>query len=258
VIYVVLGMHKSGTTLVSQILHHSGINMADGLDPAVDYDGGNKYERQEALRINMALLGTDEVEILELSPPTNAPPAELRERMTAMIASCAHRFDQWGFKDPRTTITYDSWRSVLPPHRIIGIYRSPSAIWPRYRYRGPHYMLLNARRARSLLARWYEHNLRLLEIVDSSGGDALLLSYHALMTTDDEFRRLGRFIGRVLADRRQPGLYRHRGGFSPLLSLARFRLRHDFPLGIRELESALDAMRRRQLAAESGSREEQS
>lgn len=45
-IFVVLGMHKSGTTLVSQILHHSGIPMGDGFDENVTYDGGNKYERE--------------------------------------------------------------------------------------------------------------------------------------------------------------------------------------------------------------------
>ena len=44
VIYVVLGMHKSGTTLISQILHHSGVNMGGAeIETSRSYDEGNKY-----------------------------------------------------------------------------------------------------------------------------------------------------------------------------------------------------------------------
>ncbi len=45
-IYVIFGMHKSGTTLVAEMLHKSGINMGD-FDESVSYDIGNQYERNE-------------------------------------------------------------------------------------------------------------------------------------------------------------------------------------------------------------------
>ena len=56
-IYIVLGMHKSGTTLLSQILHHSGISMGENFNESVSYSQGNKYERETTQQINKEILG---------------------------------------------------------------------------------------------------------------------------------------------------------------------------------------------------------
>ena len=57
-IHVVLGMHKSGTTLVSELLHHAGIDMVDAADPDTSYDHGNKWERDSTKQVNHAILGS--------------------------------------------------------------------------------------------------------------------------------------------------------------------------------------------------------
>ncbi len=54
-IYIVLGMHKSGTTLVAQTLHAAGINMGD-FDESLTYDTNNKYERHDTQELNRDLL----------------------------------------------------------------------------------------------------------------------------------------------------------------------------------------------------------
>ena len=64
-LYVVLGMHKSGTTLLSQVLHHSGIDMGE-IPDGVSYDKGNKYEDQESFHINMELIRAPDDEIEEI------------------------------------------------------------------------------------------------------------------------------------------------------------------------------------------------
>ena len=55
-IYIVLGMHKSGTTLISEILHHSGINMTEDQNTQLNYDQGNFYEWVAAVRFNREIL----------------------------------------------------------------------------------------------------------------------------------------------------------------------------------------------------------
>ena len=54
-IFVILGMHKSGTTLVSQTLHASGINMGD-FDSSLTYDTNNKFERHNTQELNRDML----------------------------------------------------------------------------------------------------------------------------------------------------------------------------------------------------------
>ncbi len=244
-IYVILGMHKSGTTLVAQILHHSGINMDDAIDPSVSYDRGNKYERQEALHINMALLGAKDDATLRLRAPDPVVPAPaLRRRMREMIVRCEERYPVWGFKDPRTTLTYPAWERELPEHRLIVVFRHPVAVWPHYRYERIHHVPTNLVRSYWLLDRWYDHNLRVLSLLDAGRHEQLVLSYHALMTSDAELQRLEAFVGRPLADRRRPDLYRHHATSSPYLTLAEILLRRRYGMGVDDVLARLEEHRR--------------
>ena len=209
-IYVVLGMHKSGTTLVSQILHHSGINMGD-FDESQSYDGGNKYEREATLALDMDILGAEDFEVLALTPgdrPQLTDPQ--RERMRAIIRECEAAHADWGFKDPRAALTYDLWAEELPPHRIIAVYRDPAEVWPRFRWNGRRKYHTNFWRAYTYLQRWQEHNTNILRFLRRSGTEHIMLGYRELMSDDREFARLQEFVGRPLADRRNPGLYRNR------------------------------------------------
>jgi hypothetical protein len=67
-ICVVLGMHKSGTTLVSEILHHSGIRMVEN-DSVESYDHGNHFEREDTNQFNKRLLGCGEASSIRSQHP---------------------------------------------------------------------------------------------------------------------------------------------------------------------------------------------
>ncbi len=250
VIFVVLGMHKSGTTLVSQILHHSGINMDDHIDEHVSYDRGNKYERQAALNLNIEILGARGYEVLDLTPRAlESVPAHYHERVREIVADCTGRYQDWGFKDPRTCLTYPVWASALPEHKLIVIFRDPREIWPRFRpnrsqfYLGPHH-------ARMMLSRWREHNVRILEYIRDAKAEVLILRYRDLMTTQEEFDRLQTFVGRKLIDRRNPALYRSRARFHPSLALVNTWNELVHRQGYRRVLDELVRLRQEQIAEE--------
>jgi hypothetical protein len=244
VIYVVLGMHKSGTTLVSQILHHSGINMDDRIDPGVSYDGGNKYERQAVLHLNMRMLNAPDDRIIDVKPlPAFETSPENRDRIAAIVAEAQARHADWGFKDPRTCLTYPLWAEALPEHRIIAVYREAGEVWPRYRMRRWYYFLHNFDQAWRYLNRWYEHNANLLDFLAATRQPYIVLDYRRLMTGDEEFRRLEEFVGRPLEDRRRPELYRGHARPSIHIASADWRLRHRCGRGTRDLMRELDRAR---------------
>ena len=211
-VYVILGMHNSGTTLLSQILHHSGINMVDNLNKDISYDKGNKYERESVLHLDMAILGARDYEIRALPRPKKLSMTnEQRDSMKAIIESCESNYKNWGFKDPRACFTYPLWDEELPEHRIIAIYRRPEEIWARYRWLGKvRRFYMNPYRACQFLRRWNEHNLAILEYLQNTNHKYLLLSHRELMTDNAEFSRLKGFIGSELTDQRKPELYRSR------------------------------------------------
>ena len=225
-IYVILGMHKSGTTLVSQMLHHSGINMGDDVENGVSYDRGNQYERESTWRLNEDILQARQVRSIHISVPQNLQISESqRAKMQEIIASCTQQYRHWGFKDPRTCLVYPLWASELPEHKLIVIYRHPSEPWPRYRpkhgrnrYREPYL-------AWKYLQSWCEHNLNILAYLGDTKRPHIVLEYQKLVTTQEEFNRLQQFLGQPLADCRQAKLYRHHQQHYHLLSLAEWFLK---------------------------------
>ncbi|MCS5636265.1 MAG: sulfotransferase [Myxococcota bacterium] len=209
-IYVVLGMHKSGTTLVSQILHRSGVDMGDGFEVGGTYDQGNQWERREAFLVNLDLVGCKEGDYYSLDHYLDAEgplPSGSGSQMRRMIEACEAKGGDWGFKEPLTCLTYRLWRQVLPPHKIIGVYRSPLEVINHYR--APVYRPDLVWRA---LRAWSNYNLGLLEAVEHAGSSGLLLRYEDLMKEEAEFARLEEFLGRPLVDVRSSGQYRAEGG----------------------------------------------
>ena len=123
--YVVLGMHKSGTTLVAEILHRSGIPMVETAS-AADYYAGNKWERASTLAFDKDLLDARDVDSLWLAPPD--PDTLLRDadlERARRIAACAEAGagGEWGFKDPRACLTWPVWRLALTAPKLIAVYR---------------------------------------------------------------------------------------------------------------------------------------
>ena len=203
-------MHKSGTTLVSQMLHYSGINMGD-FDGGTSYDKGNKYERQSCLQLNMDILGTQDYRVLHLtSGPDVLLSLSQRERMQEIIRECESGDSDWGFKDPRCCLTYELWAEELPEHKIIVVYRNPEQIWPRFKWQGKQKYHTNFNRAYEFLKRWHEHNFEIINCLDRTDREVLVLNYHDLMTSYEGFDRLERFVGHKLEDRRRLDLYRSR------------------------------------------------
>ena len=246
-ILVVLGMHKSGTTLVSQILHSSGINMG-AFDPAIHYDHGNKYERADSLALDMDILGTESHDVLDLSIDDDyeLSPSQ-QDQMQSLIRNCEADHDDWGMKDPRMCLTYRLWNENLPPHKLIVVYREPAQVWPRFKWWGKRGLVTNFRRAYAYLRLWIDHNRSILNAIRDSSCPRIVLSYHDLMTDDAEFERLRTFVGHDLVDSRKPELYRSTSQPDFYLRLARWVLEKRTGLRASETLVELQDLRAREI-----------
>jgi hypothetical protein len=208
-IYIVLGMHKSGTTLIAKMLHKSGINMGN-FDEKIDYDSGNHFESKETFNLNKEILGCGDDFSLMVKNPINqmVSDSHLLKSMREIIIRNNKKYKNWGFKDPRTCLTYGVWKSELPPHRVIFVYRHPFEVWSHYtkklRFRN------FSRRFWGSIQTWYIYNQKMLKHLDYRGEDSITINYLALMNSNDqEFRRLEKFLDRKLYDARENSLYRY-------------------------------------------------
>lgn len=204
-VFVVLGMHKSGTTLVSQILHRSGIEMGEAGDVDGDYDRGVFHERSAFRELNQAILGFGDPAWVHPAPRDLRMSNEHRRQMRDLIQKAGARAQRWGFKDPRTCLTYPLWEEELPPHKAIVVYRSPEEVW-QHMDRHP----LKRWRVWPAVRAWCDHNAPLVELVESGRRETLVLSFERLVSSPEEFERLAKFVGVPLDDPRDPKRHRRR------------------------------------------------
>lgn len=237
---LVLGMHKSGTSLVSETLHRSGISMGQ-VNEGSDYDKGGTWECRRAQDLNRRLLNGLAVPIPDLrfwkqtndglddaGYPRNDDAVSvfrsarasrqwadgpLDAELASYVADRAGRDDRWGFKDPRTCLTLSRWTPHLPADfAAVIVYRDPAQVLDHLLYtRGHRGPVTGTTRAWAALRSWTIHNLTCMALAADLPADrCLALRYDELMSDDDELDRLAAFLDTDLIDARRPGLYRKR------------------------------------------------
>ena len=210
-IYIVMGMHKSGTTLAAQLLHQAGIPMVRHT-PANGHYAVNKYERPEMVELNLELLGCrSDLESISCAPPPRLHISDQAVRQAqVLIAEFEQSHEHWGFKDPRASLTYRFWAQRLPEHRIIVMIRSLNELWQRYSSVNIRRRILGLRTAWNLVQRWHEYNFTILDNLRASSHAILVLDYRKVMNDDQPLSQMAEFVGVDLPDLRKSGSYRPR------------------------------------------------
>jgi hypothetical protein len=119
-IVVVLGMHRSGTSLCANVLHALGIDMADEASPSPANQRGH-WERPQVNFLNDRVFSLfnrrwdDEAHVLSLpenwfrAPQVRAVQADIETWLRPMLQRPA----RLGFKDPRTARLLPMWHAVF-------------------------------------------------------------------------------------------------------------------------------------------------
>jgi hypothetical protein len=190
----VLGMHRSGTSLVTRILNLLGVDLGPEerlLEPGPDNPLGF-WEHEEIVELNDKILGLLGGSWHE--PPAFEPNWErslalsgLRGVAVEMIRREFGRSELWGWKDPRACLTLPFWQLLIPGMRYVICLRNPVDV------------------ARSLARRdgfpveksgdlWVDHVEASLR--HTAGDDSLILFYEDVMADwPSSLSRLSSFIG---------------------------------------------------------------
>lgn len=121
----VLGMHRSGTSCLAGSLEQQGLFLGE-VNTAAPW---NKRGNRESFEM-MDLQGA----ILEASGGSWDHPPEAVEWRPEHFECAREMFARhagrpvWGFKDPRTLLTFDGWRSLVPDLELVAIFRHPVSV----------------------------------------------------------------------------------------------------------------------------------
>ena len=124
---IVLGMHRSGTSLVTGSLEAAGLHLGKVNHAATFNRKGNK-ENESIRDFHNELLAKN-------GASWDRPPkGQVRwdrfdeERARSLVEPYVRAARPWGFKDPRTLWMVEGWLRFLPSARIIGVFRHPSLV----------------------------------------------------------------------------------------------------------------------------------
>lgn len=124
---IVLGMHRSGTSLLTGSLEAAGLHLGEVNHVATFNRKGNKE--------NESIRGFHNELLAKNGASWDRPPkGQVRwdrsdeERARSLVEPYLRAALPWGFKDPRTLWMVEGWLRLLPSARIIGVFRHPSLV----------------------------------------------------------------------------------------------------------------------------------
>jgi hypothetical protein len=129
---VILGMHRSATSLVAKGLAAAGVHMGDVYLP---HDSGNPegyYEDIDFLNLNKSIL--IEAKSSWRNPPTEKQILELRynlpimNRVEKLVQKKQSHKRLWGWKEPRTVLTIPLYKPFLEEPIYVACYRNPEEV----------------------------------------------------------------------------------------------------------------------------------
>lgn len=212
-ILVIVGMHRSGTSLVTNWLEKCGLEVGERLEAATSSNINGHFEdlefkimHEEVLTSkNLPASGLVEVHDVDLS-------VYQTEKLKSIINVKNKLYDQWGWKDPRTCLFLDTYRQLLPESKYLVVVRDYQSvidsllrrdfleidkrkisrhffsklIWNIFR-RKRQQNLYYQRNAEHYLKVWLAYNEEILKTVKSiPQGDYLVINYAMLEKKDSE------------------------------------------------------------------------
>lgn len=140
-VVVLLGMHRSGTSLTMSMLHSLGVDCGGSLIPAGPGNEAGFWEHAGIVAVQEDLLaalgrvwhGPAGTHPLPAGWLETAPARDARARLVQIVSEeLARTHGVWGFKDPRTARLLPLWQSVFAeagakPEYILSV-RHPAAV----------------------------------------------------------------------------------------------------------------------------------
>jgi len=190
-VFVVLGTHGGGTSLVAGMLDALGIDMH--YNPNARVRNYLNYEDSNWMRINAQILRDSGGNWHDIPAEIRSLSSRFEAVVTSLVALRETERKPWGFKDPRTALTIGLLHPLLPNPKYIYIERDAEGVAQSMLSRGP---------SKRDEAEWIEFAEAYYERIDmflASLNDTvpvLRLGFEKLRNDDDEALRLARFVNR--------------------------------------------------------------
>jgi hypothetical protein len=123
--FIVLGMHRSGTSCLAGLLETAGLWLG-AVPRKCKHNKKGNLENKAVQAVNKAMLA-------QFGGSWRRPPKEILWHLVDPVplrqALESYRaVPRWVLKDPRLVLTLEAWLPLIPVHQLIGTFRHPLAV----------------------------------------------------------------------------------------------------------------------------------
>lgn len=122
-VLAVLGMHRSGTSMLTGTLQEAGVFLGKVFSDPIRHNRKGLLEPKAVLYMHEDLFRANGGSWSD--PPADPQWQPLHIAVRDLFVDSMAGRPVWGFKDPRTLFTLDAWQAVLPGLEPVGIFRHP-------------------------------------------------------------------------------------------------------------------------------------
>jgi hypothetical protein len=198
-VIIVLGMHRSGTSLVAQLIAKWGINMGNSIYQPNEYNKDGYWEYIPLVSLNEKMF--DYLGNKWFFPPKKIDVENLMyhfgEEARKIIAEMDNSHLPWCWKDPRMVFLLPFWKKLLCDHNLIYVisYRNPQSVANSLKERNNMSLTVS-------LALWEYTSLKILEEVENSN-QKIFMEYDSLLDNPHkECERLLNFLNKMLDEQK--------------------------------------------------------
>ena len=190
-IFLILGMHRSGSSLLTQFISRLGIHLGDEIMKADKFNPDGYWENLRVVDLHDRMLEEEGNQWYAPAHPIDIPSLlkKYREEALTLVSEMDRQGSDWGWKDPRMPLFLDFWLEILKGRdiRFLITNRSPSAIAASLLHR-------DAIPVEVALYLWEMTTRMILSRINSTD-DHLIVDYDALMKEPEiEIPGLIRFV----------------------------------------------------------------
>jgi len=185
-IFVVTGMHRSGTSFTASLLQSAGLDIGQKLIGPGQGNIRGFFESYDFVEFHQMVLRSQGANDVGWTlQETFDVEDQFVERAKGIISSNSSS-SVWGWKDPRTTLFLDFWLELLPNANFLLIYRSPWEVIDSLYRRGDELFLEHPELAVKI---WMHYNRKVLEFYDKVPEQCLLVSVSNIANKTETFIR---------------------------------------------------------------------
>ncbi|QYO63847.1 sulfotransferase family protein [Leptolyngbya sp. 7M] len=170
-VLIIVGMHRSGTSLTASLLQSAGVHIGEQLLAANSTNPKGHFENVDFFEFHQAVLRSQSLypEGWTLQASIEVEPfyREQAQQLVERNQTCSI----WGWKDPRTTLFLEFWAELLPEANFVMVYRSPWEVVDSLYRRGD---LILQQQPNLAIKFWLHYNQKILSFYQQASNRCLL------------------------------------------------------------------------------------